>query len=705
MFVVPHLMKTPPFLLLATLVFWGWQSGFLWVSSIMGAVLESARFVRVRWDLTEEDFRRIWSFCTLLALALVVYAFASNEAGGGISGLFHSSPLATTRNVGVSATTFLRWLPMTLFLVIAAQQFNERESVPLSTISMIIRRQRRKDGTPERYANIAYPYVIVCLFSAGIHVNEGTHTYFYGLAVLIGWALWSLRPRRSGIGLLTWLCALVATLSIAFAGQYGISRLQQILAGYNAQWIARFVRHNTDAAQSTTSMGKIGELKLSPRIVIRLKTENGAAPPVYLRETSYRIYHSADQSWHVNDFRNEFATLLPEPDATTWILLPGKTNLSVVNIACYLDGWSRELDAPDGVLPLPAGSGRLEQLPVYQLKTSRNGAVLAGGLGMVIFDAHYGPGATLDAPPASTNFDLNVPTNEMPVLDRVVSELNLPPGATDDQKLLAVQNFFAGKFTYSTWQGPDKLARTNETVLGRFLLNSRSGHCEYFATATVLLLRELKIPARYAVGYYVHEKSGSGYVVRERDAHAWCLAWDAHAKTWADFDTTPGSWVGIEGKRASALEWLSDAWSWVGFQFAKFRWGETNLRQYILWALVPVMVLLLYQIIFRRGRKRRAQAKSGKTAAPVFWPGLDSEFYRLERKLAARGVPRPPDETLSDWLTRALADPALADLRGPLQELLRLHYAYRFDPQGLSHENRKALTREAKICLDALSRK
>jgi len=220
------------------------------------------------------------------------------------------------------------------------------------------------------------------------------------------------------------------------------------------------------------------------------------------------------------------------------------------------------------------------------------------------------------------------------------------------------------------------VARTNETALSRFLLRSRSGHCEYFATATVLLLRELGIPARYAVGYAVHEASGQGCVVRERDAHAWCLVWSGVKKTWEDFDTTPASWVAAEAGRAPALEWFSDFWSGVRFQIAKLRWGQSNLRQYILWGLIPVLGLLLYQIIFRRGRARRRQAKSGESGAAAFRPGLDSEFYLLERELAARGVPRPPGEALSDWLPRTLADPALADLREPLRELLPLHYAH-----------------------------
>jgi hypothetical protein len=219
----------------------------------------------------------------------------------------------------------------------------------------------------------------------------------------------------------------------------------------------------------------------------------------------------------------------------------------------------------------------------------------------------------------------------------------------------------------------------------------------------VLLVRELNIPARYAVGYAVHETSGAGYVVRDRDAHAWCLVWNRQAQTWEDFDTTPASWVDVEGRRASALQRFSDFWSWVGLQISKFRWGQTEWRRYFLWALVPVLALLLYQILFRRGRKRQRR-KPGQAMDPaMIWPGLDSEFYLLEKRLAEQGAARQPGETLAAWLERALSQPALARLREPLQELLRLHYRHRFDPRGLSPEERETLRREAKICLDALT--
>jgi len=78
---------------------------------------------------------------------------------------------------------------------------------------------------------------------------------------------------------------------------------------------------------------------------------------------------------------------------------------------------------------------------------------------------------------------------------------------------------------------------------------------------------------------------------------------------------------------------------------------------------------------------------------------LDSEFYQVEQKLRQRGAMRQPGELLSTWLLRASADPALADMRSRLQELLHLHYRYRFDPEGLSQPDRETLRRMADGCL------
>lgn len=696
-------IKTPPFLLLAALLFWGWQSGLLLAGAVMGILLESAQFIKARWELSDTDLRRILTFCTILTLATAVYAFTSNEEGGSLSGLF-SGP-AAVRNATLTSvrasSAFFRWLPMTLFLFIAAQSFSERERIPWTAISFFSHRRAeraRKSRNPPPAGgglNVSYPFFFVCLFSAGIHPNNGTTSYFWGQCVLAIWALWPFRSRRYGIAV--WAGMLAAVIVLGYFSQRGVGVLERFLEGYNSAWFTRFMRQNTDPMQATTAIGQIGKLELSGRIVIRLRMENHEPPPDYLREASYRTYYSARQSWYAGSSRNDFAYRSPESNQTTWILLPGKTNTASVNLACYLDGGK-------ALLPLPTGCRRLENLYAYVLQVNSEGAVLAEGPGLVVFNALYGSGDTIDSPPdASTNLlDLAVPTNELPALKQVIAGMKIADG-DESQTLRAVHHFFQNHFTYSVWLGPDQLATTNETPLARFLLTSRRGHCEYFATATVLLLRELNIPARYAVGYVVHERSSHGYVVRERDAHAWCLVWNAQTRTWENFDTTPPSWVAEEGKRASVWQWLSDLRSWIGFQIAKVRWGQTNLRQYVLWALAPLLVLLLYQIIFRRSRQRQRQRGDSRSTPAIYWPGLDSEFYLLEQKLAARGVPRQPGELLSTWLTRALEEPALRDLRGPLQELLRLHYRYRFDPRGLNRRERETLTHEVKACLAALS--
>jgi hypothetical protein len=119
--------------------------------------------------------------------------------------------------------------------------------------------------------------------------------------------------------------------------------------------------------------------------------------------------------------------------------------------------------------------------------------------------------------------------------------------------------------------------------------------------------------------------------------------------------------------------------------------------------VTPVIVVLLYYIFFQRRAKARAAAKKSTAEGPLVWPGYDSAFYRLEKSLAARGLPRQPQEPLSDWLERAISEPALAALRAPLRELLQLHYRYRFDPNGLTEVEKSSLVQNTNNVLGQLA--
>jgi protein-glutamine gamma-glutamyltransferase len=693
-------MKAPPLLVGATLLFWGWQTGFLVVGIVMAAALESARWLKVRWEFSDDDFTRIWTFCTLLALAGVVLAFTANEGPSNFRNFFQNPSFSTQRGAGTAssqaAAAWIRWLPMILFLFVAAQAFSSRDGVPVETLSLILRwrwkraRKRGRPVPPGRSINVSYPYLVVCLFAASMHPAE-TGGFFWGLAAVLGWALWCQRCRR--FSPVAWAAALAATIGLGYSAQRGVGVLQRLVENYNPQWFAHSVGGGADPLRSKTGLGHIGRLKGSNKIVIRLEPGPDQLPPELLREASYRSYKT--QTWYSDTSEKDFFDVR-ETNNTTYVLVPGKTNTFAVSIACYLRGGV-------ALLPLPPACGRLENLPnLISLQRNPLGDVLVQGPGLVIFQAHYGPGQTLDFPPDLTE-DLAVPAREAAALEQVIAEHHLNASSLN-QKLRKISALFQSQFAYSAWLGPGHLANTNETFLSRFLLRTRRGHCEYFATATVLLLRKLDIPARYAVGYAVHEAVGQKYVVRQRDAHAWCLVWNDTTGTWQDFDTTPASWVETESRRAAPLHFWSDAWSWIVFEFSKFRWGQTHLRQYILWGLVPVLLVLFVQILFQiRRRRQRRQRGPSSPAAP--WPGLDSEFYRLQQTIEERGVVRAPAEPLSEWLRQVVKDPALADLRTQLQHLLRLHYRYRFDPHGLDEPGRDALRQEALACLATLQRR
>ncbi len=707
-------MKTPPLLMAAVLLFWGWQSDLLLAGLGLGLLLESARVIPARWEMTDAEIIRIWNFCSLLGLAAAIYAFTSNEGPADFGKMFEHPDLQTSQLAGNASTAaaigLIRWLPLVFYFFMLTQAFSARGDFPLDALSPFLRYRRKwhlqANRPPPRVIilHAAWPYFMLCLFAASAHAATDL-TFFWGTGALLAWALWSQRPP--GFTRLVWLITLGVVLGSALVGQRGLgalNRLTNFADNYNAQWMARFMRHNTDPEQSRTSIGRIGEQQMSSQIVLRVAPVNGTAVPTHLREATYRVYHAP--VWYTSGTPNDF-TSVPETPVNSghWVLHPKVAGRALVNISCYLNAINPKDGNPLGVLPLPGDCDHLENLNAYDLKNNSVGTVLAEGPGLLTFNAGFGAGSSSDEPPATNNppeigDDLVVPDKEKPALDAFLAQVPLA-GLGDRAKGQAIDHYFGTHFEYSIWQEPpkasDRPGTTNETAVGNFLLHTHKGHCEFFATATVLLLRELGIPARYAVGYYVHETAGSHYVVRERDAHAWCLVWDAPTRTWVTLDTTPGSWVDTERKRISHWQVIADGFSWMGYQFAKFRWGQSHIRPYLLALLIPALGYFLYQIIAYR--RRHQPAATTNRAVPVNWPGRDSEFYELEAALAQRGLPRRPGESLTSWLDQVTADPAVAGFQEPLRRLVRLHYRHRFDPPGLTGVEREALRREARECL------
>ncbi|MCA1779278.1 MAG: DUF3488 and transglutaminase-like domain-containing protein [Xanthomonadaceae bacterium] len=96
-----------------------------------------------------------------------------------------------------------------------------------------------------------------------------------------------------------------------------------------------------------------------------------------------------------------------------------------------------------------------------------------------------------------------------------------------------------------TWFNQEAFFYSLDTVpLGRhgadeFLFDLRSGYCEYYASAFVLLMRAAGIPARVVTGYQggFWQQSGGYLLVRQSDAHAWAEVWLAD-QGWVRVDPT-----------------------------------------------------------------------------------------------------------------------------------------------------------------------
>ena len=294
---------------------------------------------------------------------------------------------------------------------------------------------------------------------------------------------------------------------------------------------------------------------------------------------------------------------------------------------------------------------------------------------------------------AVEKLDLKIPEGEKPVLDDIIAQLNLS-GMPPREILKAVQSYFRNNFYYSLKLTGD---RNSRSPLSHFLTQSRSGHCEYFATATVLLLRAAGLPARYAKGYSVHEFSRleNRFIVRDRHAHAWTLV---HVDgVWHSFDTTPASWTNIEEAATPGYKIVSDFLSFCRFKFSE---GLSHLRQsgqikHLWWLILP-LVFIVVRRIFRIKRSQRHDAgKPAGAGAATLAAGSDSEFYSIEKTLNSSGFWRHPSETLQNWIKRLQKDRSAPQRLNKLGAILNLHYRYRFDPQGINATERAALKSDA----------
>ena len=152
---------------------------------------------------------------------------------------------------------------------------------------------------------------------------------------------------------------------------------------------------------------------------------------------------------------------------------------------------------------------------------------------------------------------------QLPVgFDRRVGELagRVTKGASGSfDAAKAVETYLQKNYAYTL-----DLARTGEgDPVADFLFGTRRGHCEYFASAMVLMLRTQGIPARLVNGFQMGEynQTANVFTVRQSDAHSWAeVYFIKHG--WVSFEPTPDAgmsryddgWPGMLRRYQEAVE-------------------------------------------------------------------------------------------------------------------------------------------------------
>ncbi|MEO5764202.1 MAG: DUF3488 and transglutaminase-like domain-containing protein [Casimicrobiaceae bacterium] len=415
----------------------------------------------------------------------------------------------------------------------------------------------------------------------------------------------------------------------------------------------------------TMEPGMFTSLTLSDEVALRVEFEGGAPPPPSQRYWRGPVLSRYDgRVWSVAPL--PFIGGTPATDAVKTIsyTVTLEPSNQPYMFALELPTGAPRLAGPsaDGAVTLPAflGLTRDQQLlaraPITQPLRYTQQSVLRD---------RYRSSSSLDA-----RINLRLPDRNP---RSIAFARALRERHPDDRDYIraVLRHFNTEAFVYTL--GPPLYE--NEPI-DQFLLDTRRGFCEHYASAFVVLLRAAGIPARIVTGYQGGEMNPTGgyMIVRQSDAHAWTEA--LLDGQWVRFDPTAAVAPSrIERGFASSLPagepipllarldggWLKDlglVWDavnhgWrnhvVDFNYQRQRalWREMNFDLFAPWQVVVAVMALAglwcAAVLLWMARRRRR-----KERALVLWDDIC-------RRLARAGLPRQPHEGPLAFSQRAAA--------------------------------------------------
>lgn len=341
------------------------------------------------------------------------------------------------------------------------------------------------------------------------------------------------------------LAAFGLTLAIFFT-------IPRVSAGFYQKGFGENIR--TSGFSETVNLGEIGPIKRDPSVVMRVELSDDAprnTSRFYVRGVAFDRYDG--KSW---TNRLNYRRSVSEDVTGTFVLRGNRSpapprlgetirhnilleplDTAVLFAAPFIEKVSGKFPSVQSdlagsvYLPFPSSSR------IAYSVLSRSNPVQPADLGSE-------PGLY---PEPFTRHFLQVPAHSERIA--VLAEEITHTQRTTYEKANAVLSFLMHNFRYSL----DAPLSAQAQPLDEFLFTRKTGYCEHYATAMVIMLRTIGIPARLVTGFLATEwnEYGNYYLVRQQDAHAWVEVHLPHSG-WITMDPTPSS---IESAGSGSPVW------------------------------------------------------------------------------------------------------------------------------------------------------
>jgi protein-glutamine gamma-glutamyltransferase len=409
----------------------------------------------------------------------------------------------------------------------------------------------------------------------------------------------------------------------------------------------------------TIALGQVAEIQEDSAVIFRAQMERIDEGRLFWRGVVLDRFDGTKWTSTVEAGKEE----LPPPDG------PGETVVQTIYLEPYGNKYLFALDRP---ISFSVYRNKYSRTPINPFKSkiferiryTVTSSIAAGFPQAMVDREHY----------------LQLPADFSPRIKELVR--SLVETKPQEEQLKTLFAFLQrGSYVY----GLDNLPISG-APLDDFLMVTKRGNCEYFASSLAVMLRMAGIPARliggYRGGYY--NNAGKYYLVTQQNAHVWVEAYRP-GYGWSRLDPTPplpaASWNRARSSLLLQLRLLLDTFNYywyrviIDYDFTKQLEIVNAIREHITqpdrklhldlnfaknylagFGLLTALALVLYLLISKH-KKREARI-----------------IARFVRRMAAYGYEKQPHEGLEEFVHRVGREDLRDRARGFVEDFEQVYY-------------------------------